>query len=65
MHTFTEINDRTGFSNGEMFTNEAQVHAYFTPDAQRAMFGADAITDDRILNDCADMVLANRWHCAF
>lgn len=65
MDTFDEINERTGFANGELFTDEAQVLAYFTAQNQLAMFGDDAVTIDSHLTQWADLVIANRWHCAF
>lgn len=65
MYTFTEINERTGFANGEMFANEEQVLDYFTAQNQLAMFGDDAVTIDSYLTQWADLVIANRWHCAF
>ena len=65
MDTFDEINYRTGFANGEPFTDEAQVRAYFTPANQISMFGDDAVTVEQYLAMWADLVIANRWHCAF
>ncbi len=65
MDTFDEINYRTGFANGEQFTDEDQVRAYFTPANQISMFGDDAVTVDQYLAMWADLVITNRWHCAF
>jgi hypothetical protein len=50
---------------GEQFTDEDQVRAYFTPANQISMFGDDAVTVDQYLAMWADLVITNRWHCAF
>lgn len=41
MYTFSEINDATGFANGDLFASEAQVREYFTLPNMRDMFGSD------------------------
>jgi hypothetical protein len=61
-HTMDEINDATGFANGERFASEAQVREYFTPANQRDMFGHEAETDPAALEAMAETVIANRWH---
>jgi len=64
MTTFSEINDRTGFANGETFDDADAVREYFSPDAQRSMFGDDAVTDADVLTEWADEVIAHGWHVA-
>lgn len=64
MKTFSEINDATGFANGEKFTTEEQVKAYFTAQNMDDMFGAPhPIQSD--LDEMAALVIANWWHCDF
>jgi hypothetical protein len=62
---FDEINDETGFANGNPFVSERQVRAYFEPANQRRMFGADAETDEDTLDLYAETVIGYRLHCAF
>ena len=57
-----EINAATGFANGELFTDAAEVEAYFTPEAQTAMFGHDAETDAETLADWAAEVVRTGYH---
>lgn len=61
-YTMDEINDRTGFANGDKFDDEAEVLEYFTPASQRQMFGPDAEADEDVLDEMAEQVIANRWH---
>jgi len=56
------ISNGTGFDQGEKFTNAKEVRAYFKPKSQIKMFGDDAISDPRILEHYADMVIEHRWH---
>ena len=63
--TRNEINDATGFANGDTFANPAEVYAYFTPAAQAAMFGDDAVIDAETLLGWAEAVIGNCWHCAW
>lgn len=62
MNDFDRINGATGYANGDLFDTAEQVRAYFTPEAQREMFGADAETDADKLAEWAERVIANRWH---
>ena len=62
---FDTINDETGFANGEQFTSEAQVRSYFTVENMREMFSGDCAQDTETLNEYAETVIENRWHCAF
>lgn len=64
MKTFSEINDATGFANGEKFTTEEQVKAYFTTQNMDDMFGAPHPTQSS-LDEMAALVIANWWHCDF
>lgn len=57
-----EINDATGYANGDTFASEADVLAYFTPTAQRDMFGNDAVIDAETLSGWAAWVIENRSH---
>lgn len=61
-YTFGQINEQTGFANGDKFANEQEVRDYFTPDAQIGCFADDAITDEEVLIDMANQVIANGWH---
>ena len=60
--THDEINDATGFANGDTFSNPAEVYAYFTPAAQVGMFGDEAVTDAATLLAWAEAVIDNDWH---
>lgn len=64
MKTFTEINDATGFANGQKFTTEAQVKEYFTTANMSDMFGEPHPTQSE-LDAMVDLVIANWWHCDF
>lgn len=57
-----QISDETGFDSGNYFTSEQQVRDYFTPAAQCHMFGDDAITDQKMLESMADLVIERGWH---
>lgn len=59
---FDRINGATGYANGDMFATAEEVRAYFTAEAQRDMFGADAVTDPDLLAEWAETVIANGWH---
>ncbi|GAC1371037.1 MAG: hypothetical protein NVS3B25_18930 [Hymenobacter sp.] len=65
---FDNINTFTGFAEGEMFTSEQQVRAYFIAENMQEMFGADPayhMPDTRQLIAWADAVINNGWHCDF
>ena len=61
---FDEINDITGFANGEMFRTENEVREYFTPESIAEMFGSCemGVTE---LHYIGEKVLNNEWHCDF
>jgi hypothetical protein len=63
--TFSEINDSTGFANGEKFTTQAQVRSYFTMSNMHEMFGPHCEVDESTLTDMADAVICEKWHCEF
>lgn len=62
--TFEQINDSTGFANGEMFTFEDEVREYFTVANMESMFGCVECTDGG-MREMADQVIRFRWHCEF
>jgi uncharacterized lipoprotein YajG len=62
--TFTEINDTTGFANGDKFTSDEQVREYFTTENMRGMLDGENTNTQDELNDMAETVIANRWHYA-
>ena len=66
--TFDELNDKTGFANGDKFTSEQQVRDYFTVDNFETMFpesmGGTQFDADT-LESWADLVIENGWHCDF
>lgn len=64
--TFSEINDATGFANGDEFTSEQQVRDYFKVANMSEMFGLEQrMTDQGDLDAMPEAVITNRWHCAF
>lgn len=62
MKTFDEINDATGFANGERFANVSEVFDYFTQENILAMFGPDHGLTDEDLIEMTDTVITNSWH---
>ena len=62
MTTFSEINDHTGFANGDKFTSAEQVREYFTVENMRAMFPGDPFWDQETYDKWAELVITNRWH---
>lgn len=63
-NTFDEINDKTGFANGERFNSELDVLDYFSEENMIDMFGENNF-DQTTLYDYATAVIQNRWHCNF
>ena len=57
-----EINAATGYANGNLFADAAEVTAYFTPAAQTAMFGQEAETDADTLDGWAAEVIRTGHH---
>jgi hypothetical protein len=63
---FDEINDSTGFANGDRFESEKQVREYFTVANMRGMFGPGQSQEDQAtLDRYADVVIEQKWHCIF
>lgn len=60
--TFDEVNDATGFAQGELFTSIDQVLDYFTVANMIHMFGPGEY-DEKQLDRFSRMVLGYRWHC--
>lgn len=63
--TFDDINDVTGFANGDKFTSEEHVREYFTQDNLRNMFSGECRVSQSELEGMADAVIEHRWHCNF
>ena len=69
--TRTEISDVTGFDAGDKFAGEDQVREYFSREqlmrASRGWApGCDAESPDQdVLDEMAETVIRNRWHCEF
>jgi len=62
------ISDRTGFDLGDQFTSEQQLRDYFRREQLADCLGAteaDALPAQDVLDEMADTVLAERWHCTF
>jgi hypothetical protein len=60
-----DINEYTGFAEGDEFGSELEVRSYFGQDRMLAEFGpANDLTQDE-LDLMADIVLEFRLHCAF
>ena len=64
MPSFSEINDITGFANGQEFRSEQEVREYFQVENVRTMFGNEDISQFD-LDDMAEDVIRNHWHCRF
>lgn len=60
---FDQINDATGFANGETFASEQDVRDYFTVENITEMFGQSP--EQSVLAKMANIVIANEWHCEF
>jgi hypothetical protein len=69
MYTFDNINDITGFANGDRFTTPEQVRQYFTREAMIEAFGPhceeSAIPTQETLNSMAELVIVKQWNCFF
>ena len=62
---FEEINNTTGFANGDLFDSEEEVKDYFTIKNMQEMFPSDFYISEDDLDDMLADVLANHWHCRF
>jgi hypothetical protein len=65
-YTFNQINDLTAFADAMTFKSESQLRNYFTLETLAYMFqrNVDDI-DQSVLDEMAEIVLANKWHCNF
>jgi hypothetical protein len=70
---FHEINDVTGFANGDMFDTATQVRDYFTVANLHAMVGkaqfrtetgTDLTPSQATLDGWAETIIEQRWHCS-
>ena len=63
---FDQINDISGFANGENFKNEEEVRQYFTIYNLDVMFGVGYIESIELtqndLTDMAETVIDNGWY---
>ena len=55
------INDMTGFMNGNLFESDVEVSAYFTIENIDNMFGKCNL-NQKTLDIFAELVIANKWH---
>ena len=60
-YTFGEINDYTGFANGDKFDSDEEVRFYFTIDNIMGLFGETGELTQQTLNEMAEIVIKNRW----
>lgn len=59
---FDEINDKTGFAEGEVFRTEQQIRDYFTEESMETMFGEGHGLTQPLLDEMADEVIEHEWH---
>ena len=63
------ISDRTGFDAGDEWESKQAVRDYFQREELAGCLNSqeciDALPDQATLDDYADAVIENRWHCAF
>ena len=62
MMTFDQINDATGFANGDKWLTDEQIYDYFTVENIQRMFGDEATYTQDELDEMAQRVIENRWH---
>lgn len=62
MNTFDQINDATGFANGDKWMTDEQIYDYFTTENMRRMFRDQATLTQDELDEMAEAVIENRWH---
>lgn len=64
--SFDEINDLTGFANGDKFESEQEVRDYFQLGELKSMTsGIGPGVDQETLDRYADVVIDEKWHCKF
>jgi hypothetical protein len=61
--TFDEINEKTGFADGDLFRSAEEVRKYFSPRNLTSMRGECTLTTPQLEAIAAD-VIANKWHMA-
>ena len=59
------IQEATGFRDRDPFETEEEVRQFFTPDAQVALQGVAAITDESTLEFWAGVIIGTGHHCTF
>ncbi len=59
--TFDEINEKTGFADGDLFTSAEEVRRYFTTHNLYSIFGECSLTASQ-LEVMAAEVIRNGWH---
>ena len=59
---FDFINEKTGFANGDLFINEAEIREYFTIENMENMFEVDNEISQADLDEMAKIVISNKWH---
>jgi hypothetical protein len=70
MKTRQKITETTGFDNGVEFETEAQVREYFVRETLQSCIDPTSdvrgdIPDQATLDEYANAVIDNRWHCTF
>ncbi len=65
VYNFDEINDLTGFANGDKFDTEEEVFTYFNMVNLREMFPDIEELPAKLLKQMAEIVIKNKWHCNF
>jgi len=58
---FDEINDLTGFANGDKFKDEGEVIEYFRQENMERMFGTTHCFQVELAK-MAETVIENKWH---
>lgn len=55
----------SGYFNGEKFNSETEIRDYFTIANMKAMFSGECAWTQQELNEMAEEVIENKWHCNF
>lgn len=63
--TRSQINDASGFDNGEQFGSPEEVRNYFTIDNLVNLFNEPCPFSQEQLNEMAEIVILNEWNCVF
>ena len=59
------ISEQTAFDAGDEFASIGEVRDYFTEDNMRAMFGVHCECNQADLDEMAEAIISNEWHCSF